>query len=112
MDFVVYEKNEKRADELQEKYGLTMTLHDLYAWEILTEGEVIALQKYKDEEHPRYTGDNNTDKALAEAFEKKIASRNLKETILTDPCAKELYDGGCLELDEAFELQRLRTIKN
>ena len=44
----LYEKNEKHADELQDRYGLTMTLHDLFAWEELTEEEVIGIQQYKD----------------------------------------------------------------
>jgi hypothetical protein len=111
MDLAIYEKNEKRADELQEKYGLTMTLHDLYAWETLTEDEVIYLQKYRDCEYPKYTGDCYVDQVLAEAFNKKIALCNLTESMLTDSCAKDLYEGGCLELDEALELQKFRALK-
>lgn len=110
MSFDVYDKNEKRADELQEKYGLTMVLHDLFAWEALTEAEVIHLQNYKDREHPRYTGNYDEDSVLSEAFDKKISALNLTESMLTDSCAKELYENGCLELDEAIELQKFRAL--
>lgn len=111
-NFLMYEKNEKRADELQEKYGLTMTLRDLFAEEILTEAEVIALQKYKDIVQPSYTGDTETDSLLTEAFEKKLAELNFTESILTNSGVKDLYTNGCLTLDEAVELQKLREILN
>lgn len=112
MNFDVYEKNEKRADELQDKYGLTMTLHDLFAWEELTEEEVIGIQQYKDRVRPKYTGDYESDMNLQEAFEKEYASWNLSEGQLTDTKAKSLYESCCLDLDEAIELQRLRSINN
>jgi len=112
VDFTTYNKNEKRADELQEKYGLSMTLHDLYAWEELTESEVIGIQQYRDRTYPKYTGDAESDLKLQEAFEKEFAARNLTEDQLIDYKAKSLYENSCLDLDEALELQRLRTIKN
>jgi hypothetical protein len=112
LDFTIYEKNEKRADELQRKYGLTETLHDLYAWETLTEEEVIKLQSYKNKVLPKYTGNYDTDLVLTEAFEKKLSTLNLTEAMLTNSCARELYEGGCLELHEALELQKLRALKS
>ena len=110
MDFTIYDKNEKRADELQEAYGLTMTLHDLYAWEELTESEVIGLQQYRDRTYPKYSGDYVSDLKLQEAFEKELATWDLREEQLTDPKARSLYESFCLELDEALELQRLRSL--
>lgn len=49
LDWNIYFKNLPKADALQEKYGLTETLKDLYAWEILSADEVIELQKYDNE---------------------------------------------------------------
>ena len=110
MDLTIYEKNEQRANELQEQYGLTMTLHDLFAWEELTEQEVIGIQRYCDRSHPKYTGEIESDLRLQEAFEKEVVTWNLSEDLLTDSKAKNLYKSGCLELDEAVELQRLRAL--
>ena len=111
-DWAIYDKNKKRADELQAKYCLTETLHDLFAWEELTESEVIGIQQYKDHTRPKYTGDYESDMKLQEAFEKEYATWNLSENQLTDPKAKSLYESCCLDLDEAIELQRLRSITN
>lgn len=110
VDFEIYKQNEKQAYKLQKKHGLTETLRDLYAWEVLTADEVVNLQEYKNRVQPEYTGNYETDKLLAEAFTKKITAMNLTESVLTDICAKELYESGCLELHEAFELQRFRTL--
>ena len=49
LDWDVYFKNLPGADALQEKYGLSETLKDLYAWEVLSADEVIELQKYNSE---------------------------------------------------------------
>ena len=109
-DWAMYDKNKKRADELQKEYGLTETLHDLFAWEELTESEVIGIQQYKDRTRPKYTGDYESDVKLQEAFETEYATWNLSENQLTDEKAKSLYESCCLELDEALELQRLRSL--
>ena len=108
----IYEKNEKRANELQEKYGLINTLRDLYAWEELTESEAIGIQQYRDRTYPKYTGDTESDLRLQEAFEKEYVTWDLSADRLVDPKAKSLYESFCLDLDEALELQRLRTLVN
>lgn len=111
-DFTIYNKNEKHAKELQEKYGLINTLRDLYAWEELTESEAIGIQQYRDRTYPKYTGEHESDIKLLEAFEKEVATWNLNEDLLIDTKAKNLYESFCLDLDEALELQRLRTLTN
>ena len=111
-ELAIYEKNKKRADELQREYGLSETLHDLFAWEELTEAEVIGIQKYYDRTHPKYTGNEESDLKLQEAFEAEVATWNLNEDQLTDSKAKSLYESFCLDLDEALELQKLRSNSN
>lgn len=111
-DLAIYTKNEKRANELQEKYGLTMTLHDLFAWEELTESEAIGIQQYRDRTYPKYTGEVESDLKLQEAFEIEVSSWNLDADQLKDPKAKSLFESCCLDLDEALELQRIRTLND
>ena len=110
-DLIIYNRNKPRADELQKEFGLTETLHDLFAWEELTEEEVIGIQKYRDITYPKYTGDSESDLRLQEAFNKECATWNLSESQLIDHKAKSLYESCCLNLDEAIELQRLRASK-
>lgn len=111
-DLAIYNKNKKRADELQKKYHLSETLHDLYAWEELTEAEAISIQQYHDRVYPKYTGEIESDLKLQEAFEVKVATWDLDVSKLVDHKAKSLYESCCLELDEALELQRLRALKH
>lgn len=106
----IYDKNKQRADELQQQYGLMETLHDLFAWEELTEEEAIGIQKYFDATHPKYTGEYESDLKLLEAFEKEVATWDISEDQLTDPKAKSLYESCCLELDEALALQKIRLL--
>lgn len=107
--FDIFNKNEQKADALQEKYGLNMTFRDLYACEDLTEEEAIGLQQYRDRTYPKYTGIEEIDSKLMEDFEKEYASWDLDESKLTDSKAKDLYESCCLDIDEALELQRIRT---
>ena len=91
LDWDVYFKNLPVADALQEKYGLSETLKDLYAWEVLSADEVIALQKY-----------NNEMQGREELLE-------LDESTLRDVLAIEYYKKGFFTLGEALELQSIRT---
>lgn len=91
LNWDLYDKNLPAADKLQEQYGLTETLKDLYAWEILTEKEVIGIQAYKDT-HPDEESDT------------------LKESMLTDHKALTCYNSGSITLAEALELQKIRCI--
>jgi hypothetical protein len=109
-DFAIYKKNENRANELQKQYGLTETLHDLYAWEELTEAEAVGIQQYRDRTYPTYTGEVESDLKLQEAFEAKVASWDISESQLVDAKAKSLYESFCLDLDEALELQKIRNL--
>ena len=54
-------------------------------------------------------GITKIDSKLMEDFEKEYASWDLDESKLTDPKAKGLYESCCLDIDEALELQRIRT---
>ena len=107
----VFEKNEQKADALQEKYGLNMTMRDLYACETITEAEAIELQKFVDKTRPDYTGDWDTDVKLQKAYDKETAAMNLIESMLVEPTAKMLYESGSLDIREALELQRIRAQK-
>ena len=106
----IFNKNEQKADALQEKYGLNMTLRDLYAGETITESEAIQLQKFVDKTRP-YTNDWDTLVKLHEAYDKETADMNLTEDMITEPTAKMLYDSGSLDIRQALELQRIRTQK-
>ena len=107
----IFNKNEQKADALQEKYGLNMTFRDLYAGEMITEFEAIELQKFVDKTRPNYTGDWDTDIKLREAYDKETADMNLTEDMITEPTAKMLYESGSLDIRQALELQRIRTQK-
>ncbi len=111
-DIKVFERNAEKADKLQSEHDLFQSYRDLYAWEELTEDEAVGLQKYWDSTHPKYTGVEETDIKLTEAFEKEFATWNLDESKLIDPKAKDLYESFCLDLDEAFELQRIRALRS
>ena len=93
LDWNLYDKNLPKADALQEKYGLTETLKDLYAWEVLSADEVIGIQKYKD------------------AMQGREEPSGSDESALTDELSFRYYDKGCFTLGEALELQRIRTKK-
>ena len=107
----VFLKNEQKADALQEKYGLNMTMRDLYAWETITESEAIKLQEFVDKTRPNYTGDWDTDIKLAEAYDKETSAMNLTEHMIVEPTAKMLYNSGSLNIREALELQRIRSLR-
>ena len=107
----IFDKNEEKADALQEKYSLNMTMRDLYACETITEAEAIELQKFVDKTRPNYTGDWDTDIKLREAYDKETADMNLTEDMIAEPTAKMLYEHGCLNIREALELQRIRAQK-
>ena len=107
----IFNKNEQKADALQEKYGLNMTFRDLYAGETITEFEAIELQKFVDKTRPNYTGDWDTDVKLREAYDKETTDMNLTEDMITEPTAKMLYESGSLEIRQALELQRIRAQK-
>ena len=107
----IFNKNEQKADALQEKYGLNMTFRDLYAGETITEFEAIGLQKFVDKTRPNYTGDWDTDVKLREAYDKETADMNLTEDMITEPTANMLYESGSLDIRQALELQRIRTQK-
>ena len=107
----IFERNAEKANKLQAEYNLLPTYRDLYAWEELTAEEAVGLQQYRDRTYPKYTGIHETDIKLREAFEKEYATWDLDESKLIDPKAKELYESFCLEIDEALELQRIRTSK-
>ena len=107
----IFNKNEQKADALQEKYGLNMTFRDLYAGETITEFEAIELQKFVDKTRPNYTGDWDTDVKLHEAYDKETVAMNLTESMLIEPTAKMLYNSGSLDIREALELQRIRAQK-
>lgn len=109
-DIKVFERNAEKADKLQAEHNLFASYRDLYAWEELTEAEVVGLQKYWDATHPRYTGVEAVDSKLMEAFEKEYATWDLDESKLVDAKSKDLYNSGCLDLDEALELQRIRSL--
>ena len=106
----IFNKNEEKADALQEKYGLNMTFRDLYAGETITEAEAIELQKFVDKTRP-YTRDWDTLVKLHEAYDKETADMNLTEDMITEPTAKMLYESGSLDIRQALELQRIRTQK-
>ena len=106
----IFDKNEEKADALQEKYGLNMTMRDLYAGETITEAEAIELQKFVDKTRP-YTNDWDTLVKIHEAYDKETADMNLTEDMITEPTAKMLYESGCLDIRQALELQRIRTQK-
>ena len=106
----IFNKNEQKADALQEKYGLNMTFRDLYAGETITEFEAIELQKFFDKTRPN-TGDWDTDTKIHEAYDKETADMNLTEDMITEPTAKMLYESGSLDIRQALELQRIRTQK-
>ena len=108
-NFEIFKRNAEKADKLQAEHGLFQSYRDLYAWEELTEDEVVGLQKYWNATHPQYTGIEEIDSKLMEGFEKEYASWDLDESKLTDPKAKDLYESCCLDIDEALELQRIRT---
>ena len=107
----IFNKNEQKADALQEKYGLNMTFRDLYAGETITEFEAIELQKFFDKTRPHYTGDWDTDVKLHEAYDRETAAMNLTEHMIIEPTAKMLYNSGSLDIREALELQRIRAQK-
>ena len=107
----IFNKNEQKADALQEKYGLNMTFRDLYAGETITEFEAIELQKFFDKTRPNYTGDWDTDVKLREAYDKETAAMNLTESMLIESTAKMLYESGSLDIRQALELQRIRASK-
>ena len=88
-----YYKKLPEADELQKKYKLTETLKDLFAWDVLTESEVRGLQEYKNK------------------MKDRDADETLDESLITDSLAREYYQKAFFTVDEAFELQRLRTIQ-
>ena len=48
---------------------------------------------------------------LNEAYDKETAAMNLTESMLIEPTAKMLYEGGSLDIRQAFELQRIRASK-
>ena len=106
----IFNKNEQKADALQEKYGLNMTFRDLYAGETITEFEAIELQKFFDKTRP-YTSDWATLVKIHEAYDKETADMNLTESMLVEPTAKMLYNSGSLDIREALELQRIRAQK-
>lgn len=110
-DIEIFLKNEQKADALQEKYGLNMTVRDLYACETITEFEAIELQKFVDKIRPNYTGDWDTDIKLSEAYDRETAAMNLTEHMITESTAKMLYNSGSLNIREALELQRIRAQK-
>ena len=110
-DLEIFIKNEQKADALQEKYGLNMTLRDLYACETITEFEAIELQKFVDKTRPNYTGDWDTDVKLHEAYDKETADMNLTEDMIIEPTAKMLYESGSLDIRPALELQKIRAQK-
>lgn len=113
MKFIeIFERNEQKADALQEKYGLNMTMRDLYASELITEAEAIKLQKFVDKIHPVHTGDFDTDLKLDEAYDRETSVMNLTEHMLIEPTAKMLYNSGSLDIREALELQRIRSIRS
>ena len=104
----IFNKNEQKADALQEKYGLNMTFRDLYAGETITEFEAIELQKFVDKTRP-YTNDWDTLVKIHEEYDKETADMNLTEDMITEPTAKMLYESGCLDIRQALELQRIRA---
>lgn len=108
----VFLKNEQKADTLQEKYGLNMTIRDLYAWETITESEAIKLHEFVDKNRPNYTGDWDTDIKLAEAYDRETSAMNLTEHMIVEPTAKMLYNSGSLDIREALELQRIRSLNS
>ena len=110
-DLEIFIKNEQKADALQDKYGLNMTLRDLYAWETITESEAIKLQKFVDKTRPVHTGDFDTDLKLDEAYDRETSAMNLTEHMIIEPTAKMLYNSGSLDIREALELQRIRAQK-
>ena len=113
MKFIeIFERNEQKADALQEKYGLNMTMRDLYASELITETEAIKLQTFVDKIRPTRTGDEEVDTKLFEAFYAETEALNLTEDLITDPGAKKIYDGGSLNIREALELQRIRSLNS
>ena len=107
----IYKRNGEKAYKLAMEHNLLATFRDLYAWEELTAEEAVGLQEYRDRTYPKYTGIHEVDIEIQEAFEKEYATWDLDESKLTDPKAKELYESFCLEIDEALELQRIRTSK-
>ena len=107
----IFNKNEQKADALQEKYGLNMTFRDLYAGETITEFEAIELQKFFDKTRP-YTSDWDTLVKIHEAYDKETADMNLTESMLVEPTAKMLYESGSLDIRQALELQRIRASKH
>jgi hypothetical protein len=111
-DIKVFERNAEKAAKLEAEHNLLPTYRDLYAWEELTAEEAIGLQEYRDRTYPKYTGIETADLALREAFEKEYATWDLDETKLVDPKAKDLYESFCLEIDEALELQRIRSLRS
>ena len=100
-----YLQNITKADELQAKYGLVETLKDLYALEMITEDEAIAIQHYRDETLPKYTGDFETDSRLQEEY---YNQQNLSEDDLTNSDVIKLMIKGYLDLGEGLVLQKLR----
>ena len=110
-DIEIFIKNEQKADALQEKYGLNMTMRDLYACETITEFEAIELQKFVDKTRPDYTGDWDTDIKLSEAYDRETSAMKLTENMIIEPTAKMLYNSGSLGIREALELQRIRAQK-
>ena len=107
----IFNKNEEKADALQEKYGLNMTMRDLYAGETITEFEAIELQKFVDKTRPN-TGDWDTDTKIHEAYDKETVAMNLTESMLVEPTSKMLYESGSLDIRQALELQRIRASKH
>ena len=108
----VFLKNEQKADALQEQYGLNMTFRDLYAWETITESEAIKLQKFVNKIHPVHTGDFDADLKLDEAYDRETSAMNLTEHMIIEPTAKMLYNSGSLDIREALELQRIRSLRS
>ena len=108
----VFLKNEQKADALQEQYGLNMTIRDLYAWETITESEAIKLQEFVDKTRPVHTGDFDTDLKLDEAYDRETNALMLTENMLIDSTAKMLYNSGSLDIREALELQRIRSLRS
>lgn len=108
----IFNKNEEKADMLQEKHGLNMTLRDLYASELLTDSEAIQLQEFIDKTRPIPTGDFDADLKLQEAYQNETVAMNLTEAMITNPTAKQLYMRGSLDIREALELQRIRALRS
>lgn len=102
-------KNLDIAKKLQLELGLTDSLRDLYALELITEAEAKMLQTYKDTIAPKYTGDFETDSSLRANY---FLEAGFKEEDLFDRALLNLVVKGYLDLDEAIVLQNYRQTEN